>query len=106
MTKILKRIQEILGFLDKVLGTSWFFLRGFCIKNPFCAFFFGRKIWHFLKFLVRSCKIVHILGALGKGFRKVQDSWQDLQDISHWAATARFKLYVFVRRNLIRKMRK
>ena len=52
----------------------------------------------FLKFLARSCKIVHILGALGKnlakiltkGFKNMQDSWQEFQDILHWAMTRKF----------------
>ena len=73
------RFLDFLGFLDKILGFSW---KVSVLKTLFLRFF-SRKNWaFFLKFLARSCKIVHILGALGKnlvkiltkGFRKLQDS--------------------------------
>ena len=44
----------------------------------------------FLEFLTRSCKIVHILGALAKiptkGFTKMQDFYQDFQEFSQWVS--------------------
>ena len=75
----LTRFLAFLGFLDKILGFS---REVFCTKAPFCAFFQSKKLDDFLKFLARSCKIVHILGALGKNlvkiltkaFRKLQGS--------------------------------
>ena len=56
-----------------------------------------------MKFLARSCKIVHILGALGKnlakiltkGFRNLQDSWQEFQDILHWEVVTQ-QLLIFL----------
>ena len=86
----LARFLAFFGFLGKILGTSWFFLRGFFVLKTLFVRFFSRKNLTF--FLARSCKIVHILGVFGKnlvkiltkGFRKLQDSWQEFQDILHW----------------------
>ena len=89
---ILARFLDYLGSRDKILETSWFFLRGFfCTKIIFCAFFRSKKLTIFLKFLARFCKIVHILGALGKnlakilskGFKNLQDSCQEFQNLLH-----------------------
>ena len=109
------------GFLGKILGISWIFLdfltrflaflgfltrflvfpeKFFILKTLFVRFF-SRKNWaFFLKFLTRSCKFVHILGALGKNlvkiltkaFRKLQDSWQEFQDFFHWDIKDSIKL--------------
>ena len=84
--------SRILGFLDKILGTSLVFPeRFFCTKITFRL-----KNWaFFLKFFVRSFKILHILGALGKnlgkiltkGFKNLLYYWQTLQDVLHWEVT-------------------
>ena len=50
------------------------------------------KLSIFLEVLGKILQFLHILGTLGKnlvkiftkGFRKMQDSWQEFQDILHW----------------------
>ena len=92
----------ILGFSRISWQDSWHFLdfltrfvvfpESFLYQKPFCVFFSRKGSSFFLKFLAKSCKIVHMLGALGKnlvkiltkGFRNFQDSWQEFQDILHW----------------------
>ena len=58
---------------------------------------------HLLNFLARSCKILQIRGFLGKNlgkiltkkFRNIQDSYQEMQELSHWVASLKGPLPIF-----------